>query len=670
MIDLVQIQVRLTGGKAAAAEAQALSGAIAETGAATAAANKKAAASTGSIGKSLKANSSTMRSAGATMKTRLTYPILALGAASVGFAVQFDKSMRNVNSIAGLPEAQFDRLKQSVLDLAGPTNQAPNTLAEGLYDLVSSGFNANESLTILKSSAKAATAGLTTTEVATKAVAASLNAYQLPAGKAGRVSDQLFETVNRGVLRFDELATTIGDVLPFASQLGVGLDQVGAATSTMTKGGLSSAETMTRIKNVLVTMLKPGKDLSKTLEGMGMTGEELVRKKGLQGALEAVLATTDGTKSAVAALFPNIRAMGGVLSLTGDNAGRAAKDLAAFKDTAGATNKVFAEQEQSFAFKVSRAFNELKVALIELAPALLALTPALVGFMEGLAGVLGFFTKLPGPVKAFILIMLGLTALAGPVLGLVGAVVALDVALAPVLIVVAIAAAIVALGIAFVYAYKRIGWFHDAVDAVVGFVKANWRLLIIPLAPIVGPIMLIVANWDKLKAAFGWVKQAAQNAFEFMMKSPWASVVKGYIQGVLWVIHRLIDGWNKVKGIVESIQGSPGPTVHADPSLLPPGSPGGPAGPKAHPAGPGSGVNDPGHGFGVKPIVPRSAFGSRRGFSSGLGGGGDRIRPSTRAQSLGASRDRSRPLSVPVYIGKRKVAEAQAEIEADDRARL
>jgi TP901 family phage tail tape measure protein len=102
---------------------------------------------------------------------------------SVKMATDFEASMRNVNSIAKLSEGQFKALGDDVLALAGPTAQAPKTLADGLYELVSSGFSAKQSMKILESSAVAATAGLTDTGTATEAVAAILNAYSLPASK-------------------------------------------------------------------------------------------------------------------------------------------------------------------------------------------------------------------------------------------------------------------------------------------------------------------------------------------------------------------------------------------------------------------------------------------------------------------------------------------------------
>ena len=293
-------------------------------------------------------------------------------AASVKLAADFDKSMRNVNSIAGLPEAKFKALEKQVLKLAGPTAQAPKTLAEGLYDLVSSGFDAKESMTILRASAKAATAGLTDTKTSTKAVAAALNAYRRPASDAKAVSDDLFQTVNLGVISFEDLAQNIGDVLPFAAALKVDTKQVGAAISTMTKEGLSGAEATTRLKNVLVAFTKPSEALTNQLHQMGFeSGQQIIQQKGLEGALIAVTDAVGNNQAEVGKLFPNIRALGGALALTGENAKNAQRDLAGFKNDAGATNKVFAEQSKSVALQFNRLKAQVEVLAINFGSKLL-----------------------------------------------------------------------------------------------------------------------------------------------------------------------------------------------------------------------------------------------------------------------------------------------------------
>lgn len=312
---------------------------------------------------------------GKQLATAAKYGALA-AAVGIGVAVKkaidFDKAMRNVNSIAQLNEKAFGRVRDKVLELAGPTAQAPKTLAAGLYDLVSSGFDAQESLKILAKSARAATAGLTTTEISTAAVAAVLNAYHLAAGQAGDVSDVLFQIVNRGVISFESLASEIGDVLPFSASLGVSLREVGASIATMTKSGISGPETMTRIKAVMVSMLKPSKDLSTVIKEQGYeSGEAMIKTLGFQGTLDSLFTAVDGSKTALAALFPNIRALGGALALTGENSRGASEDLKGMQDASGATAKALSQQSKSIAYQWQQLTATAEVLAIEFGSKLL-----------------------------------------------------------------------------------------------------------------------------------------------------------------------------------------------------------------------------------------------------------------------------------------------------------
>lgn len=334
-----------------------------------------------------------MTSAGKSMTRGLTLPITALAALTGKVAIDFDREMRNVNSIAQLSERNLAKVSDRVLALAGPTAQAPATLAAGLYDLVSSGFDAEESLQILEKSARAATAGLTTTETSTAAVAAVLNAYKLPAQQAGKVSDQLFRTVDRGVITFEQLAGTIGDVLPFSSALSIGLDEVGASVATMTKAGINPAETMTRIKAAMAALIKPSADLKKAIQEQGYeTGEAMVEALGFQGTLEKLAEATGGSKEELGKLFPNIRALGGVLALTGKNAASANADLRGMADASGATSRALAQQSKSIALQWQELKAEASVLGITIGATLLPVFTDLFGVA---ADVIGAIDGLP-----------------------------------------------------------------------------------------------------------------------------------------------------------------------------------------------------------------------------------------------------------------------------------
>ncbi|HXJ30195.1 MAG TPA: phage tail tape measure protein, partial [Gemmatimonadales bacterium] len=270
-----------------------------------------------------------------------------LGAA-VDLAIGFDKSMRNVNSIAKLNEKSFQALNKRVLDLGKTAGVAPKTLADGLYDVVSSGFAANDAMKILTAGALAGKAGLTDTATATGAVTAVLNAYHMSADSAGKVSDALFQTVNVGVVNFEQLASTIGDVLPFASTLGVNIQAVGGAIATMTKEGINASETVTRIKAVMTQFISPSKDLTKAIHDQGFeSGAAMIKALGLQGSLDRLYKSTGGNITQMGKLFPDVRALGGALALTGKNSKGANADLIALAKSQGATASAAKEQAKS-----------------------------------------------------------------------------------------------------------------------------------------------------------------------------------------------------------------------------------------------------------------------------------------------------------------------------------
>lgn len=413
------IRVVMTGVPETQAGAAKVSGSMNQMDAAAKSAAASTAASSRTLAQKWTGAGAAATAAGKKVNRGLSLPLLALSAVTGKLAVDFEREMRNVNSLAQLPERRFKRLSNEVRNLAAETGQMPKTLAEGLYDLVSSGFDVSEAMTILKRSAIAATAGLTTTEVSTKAVAATLNAYKRPASDAAEITDDLFQIVNLGVVTFDELATSIGYVLPAASTLGVDIKQVGASIATLTKEGQSSSNAVTNINAALTAFIKPSKGMAKALKELGYeSAETLIRQEGFQGALEKVIGATDGSKEAIGDLFGNVRAMRAVFGLTGDNARGAAEDLRGFRDDAGATAKVFGEQSKSLAVEFQKLKAESADMAIEFGNDLI---PTLRSTAGEVGDLVGAFSGLPPSVQGSIIKFALFGIALGPVLRIVGA---------------------------------------------------------------------------------------------------------------------------------------------------------------------------------------------------------------------------------------------------------
>lgn len=314
---------------------------------------------------------------------------LAAGLAlSAGSAIKFDREMRNVSTLmSNVTEPALKSLSRQTLAMSKDPfiNQGPVELAKGLYDVASSGFQGAQGLIVLRSAAEAASAGLTTTAVSGKAITAVLNAYGRSAIDAGDVSDVLFQTVNLGVVTFEELAQQLGDVVGSASAAGIPIEDVGAAIAAMTLSGVSAAESATSLNQVIQAFIKPSEEMQATLQGLGYeSGAAALKQDGLHGVMEKVRGATGGQLASMQLLFPEIRGLRGALALAadkGENYRKTQEGIADAEARAAATAKALAEQQKSVGFQLEQMRNRATVAAIAVGTVLL---PAIAGLLRGL----------------------------------------------------------------------------------------------------------------------------------------------------------------------------------------------------------------------------------------------------------------------------------------------
>lgn len=257
-----------------------------------------------------------------TMTMSVTAPFIAGTAAAVKFAGDFENNMRNVNSIAQLSEGEFYNLKEAVLAIsASPTVvSGPAELAKGLYDIYSSGFEAARALNILKISSEAAAAGLTTTDVASKAIVGVLNAYGKEAITAQQASDILFRTVDKGIITFEELASNLGEVLSPAARANIDLTDLGAAIIQMTRAGIQPASAITYLTRAIEAIVNPTAEAKEFANELGISwGINALRAKGFIGVLQELERVTQGNEEAMTTMIGEARASRAMFSILRDS---------------------------------------------------------------------------------------------------------------------------------------------------------------------------------------------------------------------------------------------------------------------------------------------------------------------------------------------------------------
>lgn len=300
----------------------------------------------------------TVQSSGDMMKkgfTALKTGAVAIGAALTGAftasvvqADKWQKSFANVSTLVDTAQVDVQGMAKELLGLDGSLGSATE-LTEGLYQALSASVEPGKAVEFVAKSAEFAKAALVDTNTAVDVITTGLNAYGLEAGKAGDISDKLFTVIKTGKTTGDELAATIGQSIPLAANMGISFDELGASVAIMTRQGINASEATTQFNASVNAFLKPSDDMAATLKEMGFeSGEAAIQQLGFKGALDAVTATTGGSKEALAGLFNNTRALRGVLALTGEGAADFDSILEQVTNSAGATTEAFGKQELTF----------------------------------------------------------------------------------------------------------------------------------------------------------------------------------------------------------------------------------------------------------------------------------------------------------------------------------
>ena len=358
----------------------------------------------------------------------------ALFSAAKG-AIGFEQSMRNANTImrdsntgAQLSAKAFDMVSESVRDLSRTVPQSAKTLADGLYQIASSGFQGAEGMAVLRASATAASAGLTDTATAANAITAVLNAYGKTGFEAAHVSDVLFQTVNVGVITFEQLAHEMGDFVGLTAQAGVSIDQASSALATMTLSGINAAEAGTSLNRLMQALIQPTDELAQVMAKLGLNVESLSSQvvdpqtglSGLANVMEKLRVESGGNVEVLLRWFSEIRAARGALALMANEGENYRKSIAAISDpveSAQAAQRAFNEQSKSTAFQLQVARNQISASGQELTQNFLPVIAKATGFVGNLANGFG---ALSGATKTtaglFIAIGGGVTVLAGAAL--------------------------------------------------------------------------------------------------------------------------------------------------------------------------------------------------------------------------------------------------------------
>lgn len=501
----------------------------------------------------------------------LTLPIVGALAAiggvvgiSVKMAADLEEVMRNVNTVMGVSEDELAKYTDQILDLSKQLPQSAKVLAEGLYDVAGSGFTGADAMKVLDASARAASAGVTTTEVATKGVLAVLNAYAFTADDAAYVSDAMFACVDKGVISFEQLAGCVGDVVSTAKVASVDFSELAGFIAYLTLKGISGAEATTMLNRQIMSIIDPSEKMAKLLKESGYeTGELALKELGLLGIMELVNDETGGSITKLQELFPEVRAMKGASAELGAGFGPLSEFMGEFADVTGTTTDALEEQSKGFKFQLQVLKNNFAVAGIEIGnkflPILTELVKDIKAYVIPMLGELAeYFEPIIEQVVEFIPVLTGLVATYIPkIVDKIGEWVNWFMNLESIWKKVILAAVgfLAAFGPVMLIIGKLIAIFKIA-GVVIGAIFSPITLIIAAIIALIAAGVLIWKNWDKIKAKaieiWGTIKDFLINLWESIktkVTEIWDSIRDFFVN--LWEGIKQIfqDAWEWIKNL-------------------------------------------------------------------------------------------------------------------------
>lgn len=457
-----------------------------------------------------------------------------LVSAAVASSLGFEDSFAKVSTLLDESRTDYEKYKDAIIEGSNETGIAAGDFAEAVYSAMSAGVDQADAVAFVTEQAKLAKGGFTDMSKAVDITTTAINGYKMEAKDASKINDLLITTQNEGKTTVDELANSMGQVIPVASAANFELEELSAGYALLTKNGISTSVSGTYMKSMLSELTKSGSIADKTLRELTGKGFADLKKEGMSTSEILNLLSEEAQKSdkTLKDMFGSTEAGSAALVLASSNGEEFDEMLQKMKESAGATDEAFEKVTGTTGESLKRSFNELKNTGIELGD---TLAPIIEKIADAISKVTGILSTLDEEQLAVIASVLLATAALSPLLS----------------------------GI-------------SKVSSGIQFLTNNPMLLLI--TTIVALVALIAAKGDEIQAVlqrvddflqgifvtdwtqvFGPGLGDALNAFFANLKNIWDSIKKIF-DGVIDFIRGVFTGdwtraWNGVKEIFSGIFG-------------------------------------------------------------------------------------------------------------------
>lgn len=518
---------------------------------------------------------------GRSMTLGLTVPIVAAGGAATSVAAGFDDAMSQVQGALGGASEDMDGLRDLALQLGADTVFSATESAQAMVELAKGGLTeAQIKGGALAASMDLAAAGQLNLADAAATTVQMMGSFGLGAGDATRIANALAGAANASSADVSNLTQAMSQCSAQASLAGWSLEDTAAALALFADHGVKGSDAGTSLKTMLQRLAAPTDQAAEAIAAYGLNIRDSNGKmKDISGIADELTGKLGGLSDA--------ERDAALQTIFGSDASRAAAILMQ-SGSEGLAKYIEATNDATAAETMANAQKgELSWALENMGGAVesasIAFGTALAPAITAVAGVIGnvaeAFASLPAGVQTGIAVVLALVAALGPLLMVIGSIVAalpaisegfavlggaLAIPLAPAA---AVVAAIAAVAAAIYAAWTTSETFRAAVMAGVDAISSKVQEICAFLAPYVQAFLdqivsTVQVAMDTLGPIVGAVLTVIVSTVVPILTSIMdtvaqvLAVILATVTNVMAAVSTVIQGaWTLIQGIFQTVLG-------------------------------------------------------------------------------------------------------------------
>lgn len=324
------------------------------------------------LSKDTAATSISLQRLGTNLNRFVLLPLAAISAASIKAAFDMNKGMSSVATLIPGQTARIKELKTGIQDLAMETGTATGDLTAGAYAAVSAWGDSADTLDRLRVVAKAAKAGLATTDETLGLLASLTEIFGDNSKEATeRLADLAFVTNKLAIKApFADMANSMGKVAPLAKQIGLSQEELFATLGAVSGVSGNVAEVSTQMSSLYTSLIKETPAMSKVVEvankklgkSFGTAGE-MMSEMGTLPFLKFLKENTEGSKGLSKALGGRKEGLVLALTLAGSRSGKYNEIMKEMTSNSGQMEIAFNEVANGIN-KEGHAFEQTKQRFI------------------------------------------------------------------------------------------------------------------------------------------------------------------------------------------------------------------------------------------------------------------------------------------------------------------